>query len=76
MNDEIKPSVDMPATVRIGSDRYAAKVTWVNSSGTAIRAEYGYSKQVKIFAKLRGQWRNGHYTMTLGEAVTELDPSF
>jgi hypothetical protein len=65
----------MPATVRIGSDRYAAKETRVTAQTVTVAYGYGLGGS-KTFRKVKGHWCNGHYTLTLGKAETELDPSF
>lgn len=76
---EVTPG--MPATIGIGSDRYAGKVTKVTPSGHQITVEYRDGGSTLTFTRSpkTGRYgigvRSGYY-LTVGIAEDYRDPSF
>lgn len=78
---EPTPTVDMPATIHIGSDSYAAKVVYVAPSKAFIRVEYtaqgGHQGRVERFNRCAdGRYRKRPYWLSLGHATEHMDPHF
>lgn len=80
MSNAIAPTENMPATIGIGSDRYAAKVAKVVSPKRIIIERNG--RQEVWSLRKDGRWRpqgagaNSGYYLVLGKAETYMDPSF
>lgn len=74
------PLAGMPCTYCIGSDSYAALVTWVSASGHQIKVKTGHDMEGRLFTRRKdGEYRAaGHHggTITFLKAETNLDPSF
>lgn len=74
------PVAGTPATVRIGSDRYAAQIVAVSKTGAKIVVEYttdGHKGERVVFHRNgRGLYQAGAYRLAIGEAVDYRDPSF
>lgn len=67
----------VPATYHIGSDHYAVKAVRMSASGKSVVVEIRGQEKTFRFNKLgRFAGKGGVGVVTLGEARTELDPSF
>jgi hypothetical protein len=83
--NNILPAVDMPCTIGIGSDRYAACVSAVFSAkniGISRITAHGIGHEEKWSLRKDGHWRpkgsgkNCGYYLVLGVAENYRDPSF
>lgn len=72
------PVAGLPATVSIGSDKYAALVTWVSPSGHQVRVrEKGELEERRFTRCSDGYYRRERcYRLTFLRAVDYRDPSF
>lgn len=77
-NEKTLPAVEMPATIQIGSDCYAAKVVNVSRSAAYCMVAYASDGEVVRFNRCAdGVYRHGGtYRLRLGYSRTILDRCF
>lgn len=71
-NEQMTPAVDMPCTVVVGSDRYAAKIVRVLKTSVDVER----AGEIERFHFGRGKFRDGSSYLHLGEAEDYMDPCF
>lgn len=86
MSNEQKPYVGMPATYRIGSDKYAGRITEVSGAGHKVTwtRTNDAGELVPNFRNVMTRRRNGAYLaigsnygdLVLGVATTDIDQGF